>query len=114
MKAWSNWQDESYDFEKVGNRFSIPLFIAVDQEGGLVEQMRKEVTSCPSQREVAKDYTSEGAKSLVRMTGIELEAMGINVNFAPVLDLSSTQSRSYSEKKEVAASFVKSVVEGYQ
>ncbi|MBW2638117.1 MAG: glycoside hydrolase family 3 protein, partial [Deltaproteobacteria bacterium] len=68
---------------------SIPLFIAIDQEGGRVSRLKERFGFPPtvSQKylgekdnlEVTKRYAEEAAETLA--------GLGINVNFAPVVDL---------------------------
>lgn len=61
----------------------IPLFIAVDQEGGSVASLQKGFTYLPSQREQA----SLDIYSLIKRVGNELKEVGININFSPVVDI---------------------------
>ncbi|TVQ91378.1 MAG: beta-N-acetylhexosaminidase [Deltaproteobacteria bacterium] len=63
-----------------------PLLISVDQEGGRVQRIREPATHWPTLREVgAADASLEIAQAL----GLELRAMGFNLNFAPVADVDS-------------------------
>jgi beta-N-acetylhexosaminidase len=68
-------------------------FIAVDQEGGMVERLtrRKGFLPFPPARKVGADprlNTGAGALHLYELMARELASVGINVNFGPVLDLS--------------------------
>lgn len=73
----------------------IPLLISIDQEGGQIVRMRERVSPLPSQQELGKEGDSKAVYETARRNGKELKAMGIHVNFAPVLDLSTTDSRSF-------------------
>jgi beta-N-acetylhexosaminidase len=73
-----------------GARSGEPLFIAVDQEGGLVQRIREPATRWPPM--IAFDGVPEPrATSLARLIGAamgrELAALGFDVDFAPVLDV---------------------------
>jgi beta-N-acetylhexosaminidase len=68
-------------------------FIAVDQEGGMVERLtrRKGFSRFPPARTVGADAklnSGDGALHLYERMARELAGAGINVNFGPVLDLS--------------------------
>ena len=66
----------------------IPLFIAVDQEGGRVERLRSEhgFTPIPSARDLGTNTPKE-TYTIALAQGKALRALGINLNFAPVVDL---------------------------
>ncbi|MCG8635177.1 MAG: beta-N-acetylhexosaminidase [Desulfobacterales bacterium] len=60
------------------------LFIAVDQEGGVVARLRRPFTEFPGNPHVR---TRDQADEFARVTAGELLDMGINMNMAPVLDV---------------------------
>jgi beta-N-acetylhexosaminidase len=90
----------------------IPLMISVDQEGGSIVRMKEHVSPIPSQQELGKRGDSEEIFATAKRTGEELAAMGIHVNYAPVLDLSSTDKRSFGLDQEKAYQFGKQVIAG--
>lgn len=61
----------------------IPLFISIDQEGGVVSRIRWNETLTKSQSEI---NTSEQAYSLAKSRGNILKNLGINMNLAPVVE----------------------------
>ena len=69
-------------------RSPTPLFVAVDQEGGTVQRFREQhgMTQMPSARVMGRDKP-EHTLQWALTVGRELRAAGINVNFAPVLDV---------------------------
>ena len=87
----------------------IPLFIAIDQEGGRVNRMPKEIKNLPSANQIAQI----GGEDLVRLsnniTGRILRQSGFNLNFAPVLDIKRFENnhaigdRSFGNNKEDVA-----------
>ena len=82
------------------------LLIAVDQEGGRVQRFEKEFTKIPSMREVSifkrENDDQEFIKDLAWLVSSELISVGIDINFAPVLDINRNISsiigdRSFSD-----------------
>jgi len=63
-----------------------PLF-GVDQEGGLVDRLRKVFTPMPSARTIREHGDLAGARALGRITGEALRLLGFNMNFAPVMSI---------------------------
>jgi beta-N-acetylhexosaminidase len=67
-----------------------PLIVAVDQEGGIVSHMSPPLTSVPALATLAAlppAERSSKAEAAGRIHGRELAALGITLNFAPVVDL---------------------------
>ncbi len=63
-----------------------PLF-GIDQEGGLVDRLRKISTPMPSARTIRQHGDLAGARTLGRVTGETLRILGFNMNFAPVMSI---------------------------
>jgi beta-N-acetylhexosaminidase len=63
-----------------------PLF-GVDQEGGLVDRLRRICTPMPAARSIRQHGDLAAARSLGRITGEVLRLLGFNMNFAPVLSI---------------------------
>ena len=78
-----------------------PLLICVDQEGGLVKRLPGPPK--PSAHDVG-ERGARFARRLGRATGISLRSMGVNVDFAPVLDVGrrggaiEDEQRTYSRR----------------
>ena len=68
----------------------LPLTIAIDQEGGRVNRLPKEFTNSLSLYRMSKN-TNEDIKLYANTTSKLLSDLGINMNFAPVLDLKKHQ-----------------------
>jgi beta-N-acetylhexosaminidase len=64
-----------------------PRLLGVDQEGGRVERLRPVLGRLPSAAEVA-GHGEEGVRAFGHLLGQGLRALGFQLNFAPVLDLS--------------------------
>lgn len=98
--------------ETILNQSNIPPFIAIDQEGGAVVRMEKDLPPLPAAETVGQG-TTENAKKLAKETGISLKSLGFNLNFAPVVDLNSLYHRSYGKTPETVIPFAKAVIDGY-
>jgi beta-N-acetylhexosaminidase len=68
---------------------SAPLAVAVDQEGGAVQRLRAPLTEWPDMMSVAAADDPERTFAVGRALGQELALLGINWNFAPVLDVNT-------------------------
>lgn len=66
----------------------IPLFLGIDQEGGVVKRIPGG-TNLPGQMALGATGDTTLAEAAGRLTGEELKALGLRVNFAPVLDINS-------------------------
>ena len=93
---------------------NIPLFIAIDEEGGRVVRMKSEITPAPSQEEIGNSGDPELAKFWAESTAKELKFLGINVNFAPVADVGTPDTRSFSSDPSIVANFLDSATTGYE
>jgi len=67
----------------------LPPFIAIDQEGGRVHRLPKPFTHFPSAARLGETGNAKLAYRAARATAEELAAVGINLDFAPVLDVNS-------------------------
>jgi beta-N-acetylhexosaminidase len=66
---------------------NLPILIAVDQEGGLVQRLRAPLTEWPDMFSVGSAGDPALTERVGRTLGSELAALGIGWNFAPVLDV---------------------------
>src|SRR5258707_4137624 len=64
-----------------------PPLIGVDQEGGLVDRLRKIFTPMPSARTIRQHGDLAAVRALGRNTGEVLQLLGFNLNFAPVMSI---------------------------
>ncbi len=61
--------------------------LGIDQEGGLVDRLRKIFTPMPSARTIREHGDLAAARALGRLTGEALRLLGFNMNFAPVMSI---------------------------
>src|SRR5690606_22267383 len=66
----------------------IPLFFGVDEEGGRVTRL-PEVRSTPSSRKLGEADAVDWTYRVGEVIGEKVAAFGLNVNFAPVIDVDS-------------------------
>ena len=66
-----------------------PPFIAIDQEGGRVHRLPPPFTHFPAAGSIRRRNHPDLAYKVGRATAAELTLVGINLNFAPVLDVDS-------------------------
>jgi beta-N-acetylhexosaminidase len=69
------------------NRFAIPLFVATDQEGGWVRHIRGETSVSPGNLALGAAGAPGDAYKTGYYLGLELAALGINMDFAPDADV---------------------------
>ena len=88
------------------NRFNIPLFVATDQEGGWVRHVKGDTLITPGNMAIgASGYPYDSWYSAYYINK-EIKALGINLNFAPTVDLYTNHdsqiigSRSFGEDPE--------------
>jgi beta-N-acetylhexosaminidase len=74
------------------NPAPIPLFIAVDQEGGRVVRFKRGFTIPPAPAELGNQGSPELVYEIFSRLGEELKAAGINMDLAPVLDVNTNIS----------------------
>ena len=74
-----------------------PLIVAADQEGGIVSHLSPPLTELPALATLAgrsPDIRVKEAKAFGHIHGQELAQIGVNQNFAPVLDLRPAAARN--------------------
>ena len=101
-------------------QFSIPLFVATDQEGGLVRHVKGSTSETPGNMAIgASGYPIDSYKAGFYI-GRELSVLGVNMNFAPAVDLFTKQDstligpRSFGADPVSAGIFGAAFVKGLQ
>src|SRR5690625_2210398 len=88
----------------------LPLFLSVDQEGGLVTRL-PQLEHVPSPSHIAENFESEKAYQYGQLLGEQLHAFGFQVNFAPVLDINNNPnnpvigSRSFGTTPHIVSQY---------
>ncbi len=97
-----------------------PLFIAIDQEGGRVARLGEPFTQFPAMHWLGRTGSAQIAFEVGKVLGAELRAVGINVNFAPVLDLAINPNskvigdRSLGSEPDLVAELGAEIIKGIQ
>ncbi|MCR5725311.1 MAG: glycoside hydrolase family 3 protein [Treponema sp.] len=102
--------------ESQSRRYKIPLFVATDQEGGWIRHVRGDTTTTPGNMAIGASAYPMDAYYSAYYISREIAALGINMNFAPTVDLYTDRQssvigpRSFGEDPqfvgELGASFV--------
>ena len=99
---------------------SPPLFISVDQEGGRVTRLKKNFTQFPPMSCLGKAGSDDLAYRFGIAMGKEMRAVGINMDYAPVLDVHSNPEnpiigkRAISSDPDVVARLGCKIIQGFQ
>lgn len=117
--SWLTWEQFIQKIESYQNAAAIPLFIGSDEEGGTVTRASRNpnLFSEPFKSPQKLNYIG-GIEEILRDTDTrsrELRALGINVNFAPVCDVSTDPKdfiydRTLGQDANMTADYVKLVV----
>lgn len=108
--------------EGLKNADKIPLFIAVDEEGGRVSRIasnkKMKTTVFPSAEEIGKTKDDQYTYDMGKTIGLELGELGFNVDFAPVADVKTSElnqeigDRSFGEDPDKVGEYVSAFVQG--
>ncbi|NTW50006.1 MAG: glycoside hydrolase family 3 protein [Chlorobiales bacterium] len=100
-----------------------PLFIAIDQEGGKVNRLKEKFGFPPSVSAafIGKLNAIDSTRKYAELTAKTLSETGINLNFAPVVDVNTNPEnpvigkleRSYSEDPEIVSSHALATIRGF-
>ncbi len=108
-KNFGNYQemlDLIKQLKALNKENKIPLWIGIDQEGGRVNRLPKEILNLPSANLIATKGGIEEIEKSAEIIGKILKHSGYHLNFAPVLDIKrfgnshAIGDRCYGENKE--------------
>ena len=107
------WVKLKRESDLMQSRATIPLWISIDQEGGKVNRLKPKYGFPPS---VSAQYLGkldniDSTRFYAQLTASTVRGLGINVNFAPDVDLAINKSnpiiagkeRSYSDDPKIVA-----------
>lgn len=110
--------------EDINSTSDIPMFISIDQEGGRVLRIKKlsdaKVTNIPSMYHLGLTKDTKLSYEVGKVVGEELRVFGINMNFAPVLDIYSNKEnavigdRSFGTTSDLVSKMALSFAEGQE
>jgi beta-N-acetylhexosaminidase len=102
------------------NTSTIPLFIAIDQEGGMVARIDEDITLMPGNMALGAARDMQAVHDTSFISGEELRMLGINMNFAPCLDVNNNRLnpvigvRSYGEDPKLVSAMGAAAIQGFQ
>lgn len=86
-----------------------PLWISVDQEGGRVARLRRPFTEWPPMVTLGRSGDAQLVEAFARALASELRAVGINLDYTPVLDIHTNPAnpiigdRAFGETADVVS-----------
>ncbi|OLS37095.1 beta-N-acetylhexosaminidase [Alkalihalophilus pseudofirmus] len=105
------------DYQAASEKFG--LLMTIDQEGGIVTRLQSG-TDMPGNMALGATRSPELAKNVGRVIGSELHSLGINMNFAPVMDVNNNPDnpvigvRSFGEDPKLVADMGVAYTHGLQ
>jgi len=97
-----------------------PLLIATDQEGGQLNALGEQPTDFPGNMALGATRDPKLAQRVGKAIGLEMAAMGLNVNYAPDSDINRNPDnpnvgiRSFGDDPELVAEMSAAMVTGLQ
>ena len=117
-----SWTDQSMltnrEVPQVASASKLPLMVTIDEEGGRVSRVADILGPDPSARETAETMTVEQTYQMALERGRGLKDLGITVNYAPDVDVSSQPDdsvigdRSYSDDPETVIAYAGAYAQG--
>jgi beta-N-acetylhexosaminidase len=98
----------------------LPLWVAVDQEGGRVARLRKPFTEWPPMAVLGRSGSVDLASRFAAALAAELKAVGITLDYAPVLDIHTNPKnpiigdRALAEDAELVGRLGTAIIRGLQ
>ncbi|EQM32486.1 glycoside hydrolase family 3 N-terminal domain-containing protein [Rhodococcus erythropolis] len=117
-----SWTDQSMltnrEVPQVASASKLPLMVTIDEEGGRVSRVADILGPDPSARETAQTMTVEQTYQMALERGRGLKDLGITVNYAPDVDVSSQPDdsvigdRSYSDDPQIVVAYAGAYAQG--
>lgn len=100
------------------NSDGIPLFLSLDQEGGLVTRLPKEIIKFEKASELGDKNDEDYTYIISKVMGEVIHSLGFNMNYAPVVDIYTNKnntvlkSRSFSSDRDIVSRLAIKTMEG--
>ena len=125
---WSNELSSPEQIKKLSDglqqlaskNYSYPLLISTDQEGGRVTRLKNGFTPFPNNQTIGMTHNPAVAEQNAYKMGLEMKAVGINMDLAPAVDVNSNPKnpsigdRSYSADPQEVVMFAKQALVGFK
>ncbi|OAB37944.1 glycoside hydrolase family 3 [Paenibacillus macquariensis subsp. macquariensis] len=108
------------DLKKSNVANKVPLWMSVDEEGGRVTRMPKEFLKLPTNKAIGKKNDTKISNEVGQILGRELQGFGLNMDFAPVLDINSNPNnpvigdRSFGNQAKLVSSLGIATMKGLE
>lgn len=117
-------QEIRQETSQLQNDAKIPMFIGIDEEGGIVSRISGDGgvggTLVPTPWKLSQIGDLEDVYTINSLIGREINALGFNMNFAPVGDVRTNiynpiiGKRAYNEDAHRVAEYVTTAIEAYR
>lgn len=121
ISSYENTSDFIYNLQ---TNSDIPMIISIDQEGGVVQRLsglsNPSPTKIPKMSKLGKTNNKELAYEVGGVMAKEMSAVGINLTFAPVVDILSNPnnqvigSRSFGNNPQIVSKMATAVANGLE
>src|SRR5207244_8107061 len=94
----------------------LPLWVSIDQEGGRVARLKAPFTEWPPMATLGRSGDVTLAERFAKALAAELKAVGVNLDYAPVLDIHTNPKnpvigdRALADKPDVVARLGSAIV----
>ena len=108
----------SHDVQQVSQE--VPLWVSVDQEGGRVARLKAPFTEWPPMAVLGRSGDEKLAARFARALAAELRAVGVTLDYAPVLDIHTNPKnpvigdRALAEDADMVARLGVAIIRGLQ
>ncbi len=98
----------------------LPLWVSVDQEGGRVARLKRPFTEWPPMMTLGRSGDGRLAERFARALAAELRAVGVSLDYAPVLDVHTNPKnavigdRALGDRPEIVARLGAAIVRALQ
>ncbi len=100
-------------------RADLPLWVAVDHEGGKVQRFRKGFTRIPDAAAIGEMRSPKLTFEISELIAKELKAVGVNLNFCPIADIATNPKnpvigvRSFGSTEKTVSQMASAMVRGH-
>ena len=108
----------AFDLRSLGRE--LPAWVGIDQEGGRVARLRSPFTEWPPMAALGRSEDAALARKFATALAAELSAVGISLDYAPVLDIHTNPKnpvigdRALGERPETVAKLGRVIIEELQ
>src|ERR1700675_132211 len=98
----------------------LPLWVSVDQEGGRVARLKAPFTEWPPMATLGRSADPGLAERFARALAVEMKAVGVTLDYAPVLDVHTNPNnpvigdRALAARAEDVAKLGQAIIRGLQ